>query len=140
MINEALRQMKADEYCLTRMKNDYGNRTINIEEEALNLLKAYYEGKTILVVDDKGNIEGASEDEKARIYSLLQKEYVKEDVFSLMEDNSIKLTEEEKETIADMVGERYAVDKEYDCNLSYWENINNLLYPQIEKITKERLS
>ena len=121
IIKEAIRQMQIDEFCLTRLKNDETNRAINIDIEALSILQSYYEGKKILIIDNEDNIEGISEKETLNIYSILQKKYVKEDVLSILEG------EENKEEIAEKVAEMYAVEKRYDCNLSYWDNLNNLI-------------
>lgn len=44
-IDEFLETMRKDEYALTRMKGDYGRKTINIDEDALKLLRRYYNGE-----------------------------------------------------------------------------------------------
>lgn len=44
VIDECLDGMKKDEYTLTRLKGDH-TKAINIDEEALMLLRKYYNGE-----------------------------------------------------------------------------------------------
>ena len=44
VIDAAIKDMENDEYCLTRLGGD-DTKYINIDVEALNMLKTYYEGK-----------------------------------------------------------------------------------------------
>ncbi len=64
-----------------------------------------------------------TEAEKDFFYRQKHLEYVIEDVRSHCEDHGYELTEEQIQEAA----ESY-VDGEYDCNLSYWDNIDNLVY------------
>ena len=43
-----------------------------------------------------------------------------------MHESKANLTKEEK-AIAESAAERYVYDGDYDCNLPYWSNIENLL-------------
>lgn len=44
IINECLNGMARDRYCLTRLKGD-NTHAINIDENGLKLLRAYYNGQ-----------------------------------------------------------------------------------------------
>lgn len=57
------------------------------------------------------------------IYRKVHYEYVLEDVKSFAEENNIELTDDEAEEAA----YRYVYDCKYDCNLSYWQNIENVI-------------
>lgn len=58
------------------------------------------------------------------IYRTEWKKHVIYDVQSRAEDVGVKLTED----IIDMIAERYTCEGDYDCNLSYWDNIDNLIH------------
>lgn len=49
VIDAAIKDMENDEYCLTRLRGD-DTKAINVDIEALEKLKAYYEGKQIVYV------------------------------------------------------------------------------------------
>lgn len=57
------------------------------------------------------------------IYRKVHYKYVLEDVKSFAEENNIELTDDEAEEAA----YRYVYDCKYDCNLSYWQNIENVI-------------
>ena len=57
------------------------------------------------------------------IYKHLWTEYVEEDVRTRAEERKIKLSEDQIGYVAD----RYVYDGDYDCDLSYWDNIDNLI-------------
>ena len=71
--------------------------------------------------------------EKDTLYRKLRLDYVKEDIYSLLysllEDENLPLDEESMlaEKIANIVSERYVYDGDYDCNLTYWDNLRNLI-------------
>lgn len=69
---------------------------------------------------------------KDQIYRHLWKNHVIDDVESHMEDMDVTLTKDE----IDLAAHRYAYDGDYDCNLSYWDNIEN----RINDILEERNS
>ena len=48
VVEEAINAMNDDEYCLTRLKNDKG-KAINLDVEVLDIIKSYYDGKTITI-------------------------------------------------------------------------------------------
>lgn len=71
----------------------------------------------------KNKIDNLSAVEKDDVYRYLWSKHVKEDVESLCEDMDIVLTEDQTEIIV----ERYVYNGDYDCNLPYWTNIENLI-------------
>lgn len=58
---------------------------------------------------------------KDQIYRHLWKQHVTEDVRAHMQDMGVELTEDE----IDFAAYRYVYEGNYDCNLSYWDNIEN---------------
>ncbi len=60
------------------------------------------------------------------VYRAIWYEHVLEDVKRVMHESKANLTKEEK-AIAESAAERYVYDGDYDCNLPYWSNIENLL-------------
>lgn len=67
--------------------------------------------------------------EEDAIYRMVWKRHVAEDVRVFAEDNGKVVTPE----IVDTVAQRYVYEGDYDCNLSYWQNIENLLTEVIEQ-------
>jgi len=69
--------------------------------------------------------------QKDDLYRILWKEHVKEDVESELEqcdDEALEsLSDEEMEAFVDQIATRYVYNGDYDCNLSYWDNIGNLI-------------
>ena len=70
--------------------------------------------------------------EKDKIYRMVWAEHVTDDILSHAEDIGVEISKEDAEILA----ENYVCDGEYDCNLSYWDNIENLM----EDYTKARVS
>lgn len=70
-------------------------------------------------------IDTWSEQAKDEAYRYLWLSYVKADVISHVKDEleDITLTDDEVEYIA----RRHVYEGDYDCNLSYWQNIDNLI-------------
>ena len=66
------------------------------------------------------NTTYASKDE---IYRYLWSQHVKEDVENYTNEIGIELDEGEIDIIVD----RYVYQGDYDCNLNYWQNIENLI-------------
>lgn len=62
--------------------------------------------------------------EKDELYRALWLEYVKEDIRNY--DESLD------ESMVEVVASRYVYDGDYDCNLSYWDNIENLIKEEKE--------
>lgn len=67
------------------------------------------------------------------LYRLLWAEHVREDVMSHIEERGDDIPEKDKEDLIETVANLYVYKSAYDCNLSYWENINNLIEASIKK-------
>ena len=76
----------------------------------------------------ESKINELSEIEKDKIYRMVWAERVTEDILSHAEDIGVEISKEDAEILA----ESYACDGEYDCNLSYWNNIENLMEDYIK--------
>ena len=62
------------------------------------------------------------------VYRLVWKNQVICDVKQYAEDHEIFPDNWEKvEKLAETVAEAYVFEGEYDCNLSYWQNLKNLI-------------
>ena len=72
--------------------------------------------------------EYLSFEEKDAFYRKIWSEHVKEDVLTFAENEDIEITDED----ADRTASAY-VNGRYDCNLSYWENLHNLIQKSKEK-------
>ena len=68
-------------------------------------------------------IGGLDNAEKDALYRALWFDYVKEDVYSHCEDIGVKCDDD----LAEQVANLYVYDGEYDCNICYWDNIENLI-------------
>lgn len=68
-------------------------------------------------------LKDLTEEEKDAIYRKLWYNHVLEDVYSFANDEDIEITDD----IAENVAYRYVYEGDYDCNLSYWSNIKNLI-------------
>lgn len=82
-----------------------------------------------MVYDAK--IENLPEDDSTtrdKIYREVWKEHVMEDIRSHAEDMEVELSNDDIDDIA----ERYVYNGDYECNLSYWQNIENLIYTKIK--------
>lgn len=64
-----------------------------------------------------------SEKLRDEIYRDVWKEHVKEDILTHAEDIDEDIDDED----AEMLAERYVYEGDYDCNLDYWANIENLI-------------
>lgn len=58
-----------------------------------------------------------------KIYREVWKEHVIEDIHEFLEDNHMKLDDERINKAATL----YTMHGQYDCNLSYWSNIENVI-------------
>lgn len=72
----------------------------------------------------KDLVKSLNPTEKDDLYRELWSEYVREDIISFIDDDL--MAKLEHDDINEMV-RRYVYDGEYDCNLSYWDNIQNLI-------------
>ena len=72
--------------------------------------------------------------EKDALYRYLWEDYVKEDVESRLNENfdCDNLTEDQIDIITNRVIQEYVYDGNYDCNLTYWTNIDNLIKRAME--------
>ncbi len=61
--------------------------------------------------------------EKDDLYRLLWSEHVKEDVECICEEDEIDYDDDFVAQVVNL----YVYQGKYDCNLSYWENIRNLI-------------
>lgn len=64
-----------------------------------------------------------SDEVRNEVYRHLQSEHVKEDVLQFMQDGGISLSMEGVEAVV----HAYVYDCRYDCNVSYWENLQSLI-------------
>lgn len=78
-------------------------------------------------------------EEKDKVYRALWKEHVVEDARSQIEEYIFYelIPKEDVERIADQAAERYVYEGDYDCTLSYWDNIENLVKDEISDIARE---
>lgn len=68
--------------------------------------------------------------EKDELYKALEFEYVREDVECQLEQNiniPDNLSDDAYNDIVDDITKKYVYDRDYDCDLSYWENIDNFI-------------
>ena len=69
-------------------------------------------------------------DDKDALYRLLWSDYVYDDVQQRLEDEYEHVTfenDDEREAFIENVVNRYVYDGDYDCNLTYWNNIDNII-------------
>ena len=71
----------------------------------------------------KLNFDKLSYEEKDAIYRAVWLNHVKNDIKAFIKDEDVTLTEDQIDYIARL----YVYDGEYDCNLSYWDNLSNLI-------------
>lgn len=66
------------------------------------------------------------------IYRMKLKEHVEEDVKSrLSEHFDARLSADEEESLISEIANTWVYDGDYDCELSYWDNIDNLIKSRI---------
>lgn len=71
-----------------------------------------------------------SESQRDGVYRMKMKEYVIEDALSVMDnicDVDIPEDEVTRQDIAEATADDYAFYGLYDCNISYWDNIEKLI-------------
>lgn len=78
-------------------------------------------------------IEGLEPNVADAVYRLLWKEHVIKDVKTQLEqdERSEHMSEESCDALASQCAERYCMQTDYDCNLDYWTNIQNLIDDEI---------
>lgn len=62
-----------------------------------------------------------------KLYRILHMPYVKEDIKSMIDEMEIDTSDYDLECLIDNCASRYVYDGDYDCNLSYWDNIKNII-------------
>lgn len=72
---------------------------------------------------DKQFADGLSTSAQNAVHRYIQHLNVKVDVEDYAREQGLDLTKQEIEKAADL----YVYDCEYDCNLSYWNNISNII-------------
>ncbi len=99
--------------------------------------RAYKSEEDIRRMEDL--LDGMSGDDRETAYRLLRESYVKEDVEAELERDREEegLTDEEFDAIASSVATRY-VGGEYDNNLTYWDNLSNLIVDEINQRNAEQ--
>lgn len=107
-------------------------RLLGVIESYLNMIERGKEYPTVVLSDIEASIKSvlrnkdvhSSEDitltpeQERQIYEKVKKKYVTEDVLQYMDDNELPADEGIAEEIAE-----YFVNSGFDCNLSYWNNI-----------------
>ena len=85
-------------------------------------------------------VDCLSDSKKDEVYRLLLTEHIREDVRSLI--GQIKecqsLTDEEKDNFVDNIAHSYAYENKYDCNQSYWCNIQMLINNAVDVLKKKK--
>ncbi len=73
------------------------------------------------------------------VYRLLWSEYVKEAIKSQIneDDRFDDIDDESIEALAERCSDRYCIEGDYDCNLEYWTNIQNLIDDDLSSYIKE---
>ena len=68
--------------------------------------------------------------QRDEIYRMVWSDFIKDDVESYLEDEydgSLPTDKNEIDAIIEYVANAFAYNGDYDCNLSYWKNIENLI-------------
>lgn len=67
--------------------------------------------------------------QKDDIYRKVWYEHVKDDAYTLIEEEFTKeqLHGRKKNNLAEQIAHAYVYDGKYDCNFSYWDNLGSLL-------------
>lgn len=76
------------------------------------------------VCDTKDLYEALTAEQKDYLYRMTWYENVFEDITGRLLDRDIT---DEDDAIKSTVAHRYVYEGDYDCNLSYWDNIDNLI-------------
>lgn len=74
-------------------------------------------------------INSLSRQDKDTIYRMLWFDYVKEDIMSRAKERGIAFDED----VINAAADSYVYDGCYDCNLTYWENIDSLINAQTRR-------
>jgi hypothetical protein len=105
---------------------------------SLKMLNEKIEGRQGMSVNETYKqaekvIEGLNPNVADAVYRLLWKEHVIKDVKTQLEqdERSEHMSEESYDALASQCAERYCMQTDYDCNLDYWTNIQNLIDDEI---------
>lgn len=96
------------------------NNDTNITDDTTNVIVNCDDHDELL---KKLNFNELSYEEKDAIYRAVWLNHVKNDVKAFIKDQDITLTEDQIDHIAQL----YVYDGRYDCNLNYWDNLDNLI-------------
>ena len=72
---------------------------------------------------DKKFAEALSSETLYAVHRYIEHQHVKVDIEDYAREQCVNLTKQVIEKAADL----YVYDGEYDCNLSYWDNISNVI-------------
>ena len=77
------------------------------------------------MIDEKlqKKVDSLSDQERDDIYRYLWAKHVKEDIETYAKNQNYVLDSDDIRILV----ERYVFDGDYDCNLSYWDNIEALI-------------
>lgn len=129
IIRENLEKMTTDEYYFVQMKGDAG-KAINLDETALKLLQSYYNG---FITNDETGTEGLLDSltgqQKDELYRKLWYGHVCEDIRTRLKETEKELTDSQIAYAA----RQYVYEGDYNCNCSYWTNIDNVIDKALEK-------
>lgn len=64
--------------------------------------------------------------EKDIVYRTLWQAYIEQDIKELAKERDVKLSKDDVSFMAS----RFVWEGDYDCNLSYWDNLSNLMNEQ----------
>lgn len=79
-------------------------------------------------------VKTLSSTERDELYRYLWSDYVRNDVREHLSRDDIGLSDEDVNAIVETVVEYYVYNGEYDCELSYWDNISNLITNAIRRL------
>lgn len=129
MIKEELNQFLATNYTVDEYRNPYGGNTtykVVLEDGAEFEINPAFKTLQQLINEVKAHLFDKtmaepmlilSSEQVDNIYRLKRQDFVAQDVINLGCDSDT----------AYEVGRRYSFEGDYDCNLSYWENLENLV-------------
>lgn len=68
------------------------------------------------------------------IYRMVWSDHVSEDVRGRLSENpDLELNEEEEDALIEDIANAYVYNGDYDCDLSYWDNIDNLIKERLDE-------
>lgn len=72
---------------------------------------------------DKQFADGLRTSAQNAVHRYIEHQHIKVDIEDYAREHELKLTAQTIEKAADL----YVYDCKYDCNLSYWDNISNVI-------------